>query len=300
MDAMRVRIGHATYRVLFTLWRKTLPGRVANVIVERLPTRLRRWIEERKARLREEQQRLHLLRNRGTHVGVEFEAGPTVAEGWERYALKFDGSKGRFLGDQWDRPEAVGIDGIEHSQFVAYIDEKVISPFLGACDVLLEIGPGGGRFTEVLLPKCNRLIAVDTSPAMLRLLRQRFGSGKIEYILGGKDLSPIPDQSVDAAFSYQVFNILQHWDIFNYLCELRRVLRPGGRAIIHTANTFSELGWERFVREVPLSLSVHKLPGTFTVMTPQIIQEFVERAELQLVAALTDVVPRDCICQIRR
>lgn len=44
----------------------------------------------------------------------------------------------------------------------------------------------------------------------------------------------------------------------------------------------------------------HKLPGTFTVMTAELMREFVERAGLQLVDAVTDAVPRDCISLIRQ
>jgi len=182
----------------------------------------------------------------------------------------------------------------------SYLDEKVFAPFLGRCQVLLEIGPGGGRFTEILLPKCNRLIAADSSPAMLTLLRERFRHcEKIDYLLlDGLGLSPIPDNSVDSAFSYGVFVHLQHWDIYNYLSELQRVLKPGGRAIIQHANTFSELGWKQFLGDIPTSLNKHKLPGSFTLMIPEIIEEFVHRAGLQLDHCVTDVVRRDCISLI--
>ena len=140
----------------------------------------------------------------------------TVAQGWEKYAQNYEGDKGNHLGNEWNAPEVTGLD-VPADQIVSYLDERVFAPFLGTCEVLLEIGPGGGRFTEVLLPKCNRLIAAETSPTMLKLLRERFmNCTKIEYLcLDGRGLSPIQDRSVDAAFSYDVFVHLQHWDIYN-------------------------------------------------------------------------------------
>lgn len=228
-------------------------------------------------------------------------SGGTVAQGWEQYAQAYEGSEGEHLGDEWNEPDVLGVD-VPAEQIVSYLDERVFGPFLGTCEVLLEIGPGGGRLTEVLLPKCQRLIAADTAPSMLKLLRERFaGSSNIDYVLlDGRGLSSIPDASVDAAVSYDVFVHLQHWDIFNYLSELARVLRPGGKAVIHHANTFSDLGWKRFLRDLPISLNMHKLRGTFSPMTPEMMKEFVERAGLRLDECVTDVVRRDCLSLVSR
>jgi ubiquinone/menaquinone biosynthesis C-methylase UbiE len=226
--------------------------------------------------------------------------GPTVAQGWETYARRHRDEER--LGDEWNDPATLGIDVASSDQIVPYLDRVVFGPFLGACDVILEIGPGAGRFTEVLLPRCERLIAVDTSKTMLELLRERFpGDDRIEYHLSrGRALENVADGSVDAGFSYGVFVHLQHWDIFNYLLELHRVLRPGGKGVLQHSNTFSELGWEVFRREVPRQLNRHKLPFTFVLNTPEVMREFVTRAGLECVDTLTDVVRRDCITLLRK
>ena len=41
------------------------------------------------------------------------------------------------------------------SDFVDVIDRLVFEPFLGTVDTALDIGAGGGRFTEVLLPRLD-------------------------------------------------------------------------------------------------------------------------------------------------
>lgn len=227
----------------------------------------------------------------------------TIAKGWEMYARRWRGEEGQYIGDEWTEPEGIGID-VPANQILPYLDEKVFTPFFGKgrYNLICEIGSGGGRFTEILLPKCNKLIASDTSQKMLSLLQKRFqNNSKIEYLLlDGLGLHPILDDSVDAVFSYGVFVHLQHWDIYNYLSEINRVLKSGGRAIIHHPNTFSELGWKSFLKEVPASLNEHKLPWTFILMTPEIMREFTERAGLVLEDCLTDIVRRDCISLIRK
>ncbi|MDP9416565.1 MAG: class I SAM-dependent methyltransferase [Actinomycetota bacterium] len=167
---------------------------------------------------------------------------------------------------------------------------------------MLEIGPGGGRFTEILLPKCQKLVVVDTSPTMLESLRRRFeGEDRLEIQLGdGRGLSQVSDESVDAAFSYDVFVHLQHWDIYNYLTELHRVLKPGGKALIHHSNTFSELGWEYFRRDLRRQLNRHKLASSFIVNTPDLMREFIARAGLECLGMNTEAVRRDCIAFMRK
>lgn len=226
---------------------------------------------------------------------------PTVSEGWESYARRHSTKTGGHLGDEWNQPETVGMD-VPAGRMLPYLDKEIFAPFLQTPEVILEIGPGGGRFTEMLLPKCTTLIAAETAPTMLRLLRRRFaGNAKLQcLLLDGRGLSSVASDTVDAVFSYGVFVHLQHWDIFNYLCEIRRVLKPGGKAVIQHANTFSQLGWTKFLSDVPSSLNRHKRPGSFSVMTPELMRGFVERAGLVLERCRVDVVRRDCISLIRK
>jgi SAM-dependent methyltransferase len=226
--------------------------------------------------------------------------GRTVAEGWDVYARRR--RRRQRVGDVWSNPAQIGLDVEKAEDVVPYLDRTVFEPFFGRCDVIVEIGPGGGRFTEVLLPKCRRLIAVDTSPAMLDLLQERFaGEDRLELRLGdGQGLGQIADDSVDAAFSYGVFVHLQHWDIYNYLTEVSRVLKPGGKALIQHSNVLSDLGWAKFEEDVPRQLNRHKLPKTFIANTPDLMREFITRAGLESIEMKTEVAKRDCIALMRK
>jgi SAM-dependent methyltransferase len=225
---------------------------------------------------------------------------PTVAEGWDTYAARRRGTKD--IGEVWNDPRTIGLDVDSPEDVVPHLDRVVFGPFIGTPDVIVEIGPGGGRFTEILLPRCRTLHAVDTSPTMIEALRERFGDDDrlVYHVASGLGLDMLDEGSVDAAFSYGVFVHLQHWDIYNYLADLHRVLRPSGKAIIQHSNTFSELGWKRFRVDVPRQLNRHKLPWTFTLNSPELMSELIRRAGLEPVDMVTNVAQRDCIALIRK
>lgn len=224
-----------------------------------------------------------------------------TAEGWDRHArfsrYAVGAGEGKRFGDQWTTPAALGAVGVTPERFMDYLDETMIRPYFKPGGTVLEIGAGGGRLTEILLRSCDRVIAADTGATMIRLLRERFSDNpKVEYMrLDGRGLAGIADRTLDKVFSYDVFVHLMQWDIYQYLIEIRRVLKRGGRAILHHANMFSELGWKEFVHAVPINLNKHKKFDTFSAMTPEMMCGLVERAGLIVHAVREDIVPRDCV-----
>ena len=117
--------------------------------------------------------------------------------------------------------------------------------------VVLEIGPGAGRWSAVLQPRARRLILVDVTERALALCRERFAAAaNVEYALSsGNDLPGIPDSSIDAIWSFDVFVHVAPVDQAAYLAEVARVLTAGGVAVIHHAdgrnvgNLPSRQGW---------------------------------------------------------
>ena len=223
---------------------------------------------------------------------------PVIAE-WEWYARDYARGKDSgqsYLGEDWNDPQTIGLD-VPADRVVDHLLERVVLPHLGTPKVLLEIGCGAGRFTLPLATRVPRLIAADTSPAMLGLLRRRLpkDASVTTVLLDGRGLAAIEARSIDAAFSYDVFVHLGHHDIFLYLNELARVLVPGGRAVIHHANTFSPLGWTKFTRDHERHLGGLPPRGQFVVMSPDLMRELATRAGLLVDGCVTDVVRRDCI-----
>jgi 2-polyprenyl-3-methyl-5-hydroxy-6-metoxy-1,4-benzoquinol methylase len=229
-----------------------------------------------------------------------FSPASAVIEEWELYARDQEARAregSAYPGEEWNSPTAIGVD-VSAEEVVSHIDESIITPFVGKTGVLLEIGSGGGRFTEILIPKTDRLIAADTSPTMIRILKRRFADRtNVEYLLlNGSDLHPLEDGSVDVVVAYDVFVHLTQWEIFSYLTEVRRVLtRPSGKALIHHGNTFSDLVWRKFLWDANRRAQGLKPLGAFTLMTPAVMRELASRAGLEVLDSLTTIVRRDCI-----
>jgi len=110
---------------------------------------------------------------------------------------------------------------------------------------VLEIGPGAGRWTELLQPIAASLVGVDISEKCVELCREKFGrAGNTRFIsTTGNTLSGVEDRSVDAIWSFDVFVHINTSEAAGYVWEFRRVLRPGGVGVVHHGKQPEIGGW---------------------------------------------------------
>ena len=111
---------------------------------------------------------------------------------------------------------------------------------------LLEIGPGGGRWTEHLQKLAGSLVGVDISEKCVEVCREKFKDcDNVRFFANkGNDLSGIEDRSLDAIWSFDVFVHINKKEVGQYVGEFFRVLRPGGIGVIHHGtNAGMEGGW---------------------------------------------------------
>jgi SAM-dependent methyltransferase len=112
--------------------------------------------------------------------------------------------------------------------------EEFMIPNVREGGTVVEIGPGGGRWTEVLQRRAGRLIVTDVSERSIEFCRDRFRDCKnIDYLLGDGRTVAVPDATVDAIWSYDVFVHVNPVDAKGYVREFARILKPGGKAVIH-------------------------------------------------------------------
>ncbi|MEE8390926.1 MAG: methyltransferase domain-containing protein [Anaerolineae bacterium] len=95
---------------------------------------------------------------------------------------------------------------------------------------VLDVGCGRGEIVRHCANLGVRVYGVDYAPVALRMARD---AGSI-YQADAKCL-PFPTACFDRVLMFDIVEHLHPWELDQALAEVRRVLRPGGRLIVHTA-----------------------------------------------------------------
>ncbi|MDR2488662.1 MAG: metalloregulator ArsR/SmtB family transcription factor [Desulfovibrio sp.] len=104
------------------------------------------------------------------------------------------------------------------------------------CAVAADLGCGTGNMLLPMLDKARRIIGVDGSARMLELARRRFSSEGERISLRIGDLAHLPLRDGEANF-ISLTMVLHHAVApGTVLCEIRRVLSPGGRLVLTDFN----------------------------------------------------------------
>jgi len=97
---------------------------------------------------------------------------------------------------------------------------------------VVDFGCGSGSNTVLLAGRGAHVWGIDISEDLLRLAQRRLTvsgrDGGATFIAGSAHDMPFPDSSIDVVFGMA---ILHHLDLDKVSREVRRVLKPGGRAI---------------------------------------------------------------------
>jgi arsenite methyltransferase len=101
-------------------------------------------------------------------------------------------------------------------------------------DRVLDVGCGPGFYIPELLRRVGpkgAVVGIDSSESMLALAARRSENrANVEFHQADATALPVADASFDAALSVQLLEYVA--DIPAALAEIRRALRPGGRAVI--------------------------------------------------------------------
>lgn len=164
---------------------------------------------------------------------AQIEHSRGIVEPWAVAARRFTISDNRqwwndhdwsHYGEEWTPDEA----------WKTAVLNRFLRPFIRPGGVILEIGPGGGRWSAIIQQLASRLYLLDVASVPLEICRERFRtSNNVEFLLGDGHSIPIDPHSLDAIWSYDVFVHVNPKDAKSYFSEFRRVLRPGGHAIVH-------------------------------------------------------------------
>jgi SAM-dependent methyltransferase len=136
-----------------------------------------------------------------------------------------------YWGHRWGDPETFAP--------LVEVRRRLLEPCLHPGQVVVEIGGGGGRWTKYLLRSARRLIVVELNPEAFEHLRRRFPADRDRmefHCTSGYEMPAVGEGEVDLVFTFDVFVHIEPDGIARYLAEIERVLRPGGRAIVHYAD----------------------------------------------------------------
>jgi SAM-dependent methyltransferase len=116
---------------------------------------------------------------------------------------------------------------------------------------VLEIGTGAGMWTGEIIDRASHYHAVDYSERLLfEVMETRFADRLDRLTLHHDEtarMPGVPDESVDLAFSFDVFVHFKIDLVHQYLRSLRRVLRPGGTLLLHLVE-WNEAAMARWAR----------------------------------------------------
>ncbi len=120
-------------------------------------------------------------------------------------------------------------------EWKAYIVNDVLLRYCPRGKTVLEIGPGGGRWSEVLQKTANRLVMVDVAEKSIELCRRRFSDcNNVEFFINrGDNLDFLPEQSIDFVWCFDVFVCIGLGETAGYVKGFERVLKAGGRGIVN-------------------------------------------------------------------
>jgi SAM-dependent methyltransferase len=111
----------------------------------------------------------------------------------------------------------------------------VLERYIPRGGLIVEVGPGGGRWTRPLLARADTYVGIDISAAAVEACAQQFkDDARAKFVAGsGQDLRPVLDGSARSIWSFDVFVHINRKEVELYADEFRRVLEPGGIVAIH-------------------------------------------------------------------
>ncbi|MDD5528482.1 MAG: class I SAM-dependent methyltransferase [bacterium] len=165
---------------------------------------------------------------------IKIEQKNYIVGDWTLNAQKFTRAQNISAWNRWDWSEK-GEEWTIDEKWKKELITKMIMPYTKNKGTFLEIGPGGGRWTEVLQPLANKLFLVDISEKCLSVCKDRFKHCKnIEYCLyDGRHLNFIKENSIDFIWSYDVFVHINPTDMDYLLRYFKKIIKKDGVAIIH-------------------------------------------------------------------
>ncbi|NJO09930.1 MAG: class I SAM-dependent methyltransferase [Leptolyngbyaceae cyanobacterium SL_1_1] len=132
-------------------------------------------------------------------------------------------------------PDHTQLSRLPSSKTDYLINQRVsfLEHFFRSETTFLEIGCGSGHLTSKVAAKVNKVYAVDVSEEITQTLVL---PDNVELIISDGISIPVPEASIDVAYSHQLMEHLHPDDAVEQLQAIYRSLRPGGVYVCVTPN----------------------------------------------------------------
>jgi ubiquinone/menaquinone biosynthesis C-methylase UbiE len=97
-------------------------------------------------------------------------------------------------------------------------------------DTVLDFGCGSGYMTVEVAKKAKKAFGIDINPAITKIIVPPFLKDKLEYIATRGEQTPFEDNTFDIILASEIIATISNSN--NFLIEMKRILKPGGRLII--------------------------------------------------------------------
>ena len=129
--------------------------------------------------------------------------------------------------EDFDRIALVSEDGATHNE---RYQNFLLRHLPSNCHDVVEIGCGTGGFARRLAERSERVLALDLSPEMIRLARERSAQfANIDFQLADVREWPLPAESFDCIATIAT---LHHLPFEETLLKIKTALKPGGVLLV--------------------------------------------------------------------
>lgn len=171
--------------------------------------------------------------------------------------------------EEWDRRV------VERNFFETYLQ-----PCLTPLSRVLEIGAGRDVYTAWTAAEVAWMACVDVDEDSLERARADLeDTPNLGFVRGdGRGLGGFVTGAFDVVLSCEAFRRLDQESIYLHLLEVRRVLRPGGRALLLFANLLDPEGFKAFQTAAQREGERERV----SYLTPEAVRTLIEAAGLAL------------------